>query len=249
MIQRVSSIGLRTLRSSNIGSIRSLITNTSANQLETTSIIVKFSSSSLSLLFYKNSPPPPPPPQPPQDKNAKGKKILNRISRAFTFSLSTLLVVGAAGISVLVVSLILSELFLPSGDTRTFNKAVKLIEKNEQAQKALNFQSGQRLKAYGIVSADKWVRNRPVQSVKTKRKDGKDHLIMKFQVESDNGKYGVVSLEQIDNSMWNTEFEYISLDVPGFKRIYIIEPPKNQLIPKIGGGSGFLGLNWGPKKD
>ena len=65
------------------------------------------------------------------------EKILNRISRAFTFSLSTLLVVGAAGISVLVVSLILSELFLPSGDTRTFNKAVKLIEKMNKHKKLL----------------------------------------------------------------------------------------------------------------
>lgn len=258
MIQRVSSIGLRTLRSSNIGSIRSLIVlpilSIKPTYIRQTQAQINLKPQALLLNFLftyystKTAPPPPPPPQPPQDKNAKGKKILNRINRAFTFSLSTLLVVGAAGISVLVVSLILSELFLPSGDTRTFNKAVKLIEKNEQAQKALNFQLGQRLKAYGIVSADKWVRNRPVQSVKTKRKDGKDHLIMKFQVESDNGKYGVVSLEQIDNSMWNTEFEYISLDVPGFKRIYIIEPPKNQLIPKIGGGSGFLGLNWGPKK-
>ena len=47
---------------------------------------------------------------------------------------------GAAGVAILVVSLILSELFLPSGDTRTFNKAVRLIEENEQAQKRLYFQ-------------------------------------------------------------------------------------------------------------
>lgn len=138
---------------------------------------------------------------------------------------------------------------MPSGDTRTFNKAVRLIQENEHAQRALVFPQGERLKAYGIVAADRWVRNRPVQSVKTKHKDGKDHLLMKFQVESDSGNYGVVTLEQVDNSMWSTEFEYIALDVPGFKRIYIIEPPTSQMLPKIGGGSGFLGLNWGPKKD
>lgn len=89
--------------------------------------------------------------------------------------------------AILVVSLILSELFLPSGDTRTFNKAVRLIQENEHAQRALVFPQGERLKAYGIVAADRWVRNRPVQSVKTKHKDGKDHLLMKFQVESDSG--------------------------------------------------------------
>ncbi|CAX44479.1 import inner membrane translocase subunit, mitochondrial precursor, putative [Candida dubliniensis CD36] len=267
MIQRATGIGLRMLRSnigsgfgSGFGSIRSIILPILS--IKPTYINSQLNSSKLLLINFhhhhhnystKTAPPPPPPPPPTGDKNAKGKKILNRISRAFTFSLSTLLVIGAGGISILVVSLILSELFLPTGDTRTFNKAVKLIEKNQQAQKILEFSSGERLKAYGInssSSSEKWIRNRSIQSIKFKKKiDNKDHLLMKFQVESNNGKYGIVSLEQIDNSMWNTEFEYISLDVPGYKRIYIIEPPKNQLIPKIGGGSGFLGLNWGPKKD
>ncbi|KAI5967084.1 TIM21 [Candida theae] len=161
-------------------------------------------------------PPPPPPPQHPHDKNLKGKRILNRISRAFTFSLSSVIVLGAAAIALLVIYLILSELFLPSGDTRTFNKAVKLVEQNEQAQVALGFPKGERLKAYGLVAADKWVRNRPVQSSKTRTKDGKDHLVMKFQVETSTGRIGVVTLEQVDNSWWNTEFEYMALDVSGF---------------------------------
>ncbi|RCK56151.1 Mitochondrial import inner membrane translocase subunit TIM21 [Candida viswanathii] len=235
LLQQTTTLGLRALRT----------------PILKPSIIPTLYVRSLRLHFYstKTAPPPPPPPSPPHDKNVKGKRLLNRISRAFTFSLSTLLVMGAAGVAILVVSLILSELFLPSGDTRTFNKAVRLIEDNEQAQKALVFPKGERLKAYGIVAADKWVRNRPVQSVKTKHKDGKDHLLMKFQVESDSGNYGVVTLEQVDNSMWSTEFEYIALDVPGFRRIYIIEPPASQMLPKIGGGSGFLGLNWGPKKE
>lgn len=250
-LQQTSSIGLRTFRL-NIHSIRPTILPKIIPTLYLRSQPIQQPCTKLlQTHFYstKTAPPPPPPPSTPHDKNVKGKRLLNRISRAFTFSLSTLLVMGAAGVAILVVSLILSELFLPSGDTRTFNKAVRLIEENEQAQKALVFPNGERLKAYGIVAADRWVRNRPVQSVKTKHKDGKDHLLMKFQVESDSGNYGVVTLEQVDNSMWSTEFEYIALDVPGFRRIYIIEPPKNQLIPKIGGGSGFLGLNWGPKKD
>ncbi|CAI5758954.1 unnamed protein product [Candida verbasci] len=200
--------------------------------------------------FYsiKTTPPAPPPPA-HHDKDYKGKLILNRISRATTFSLSTVLVTFASIVAVLVVYLIISELFFPSGDTRTFNKAVKLVEKNEQAQKVLNFNNGERLKAYGMVAADKWVRNRPVQSTKTKNKQGKDILIMKFQVESDKGKYGVVTLEQIDNSFWNTEFTYIALDVPGDRTIYIVEPERSELMPKLGRGTGFLGLNWGPKKD
>ncbi|KAG7662113.1 TIM21 [[Candida] subhashii] len=205
----------------------------------------------LTKALYSTKTAPPPPPQPPHDKDAKGKKILNRISRAFTFSLSSLVVLGATGIALLVVYLILSELFLPSGDTRTFNKAVKLVEQNEAAQKTLDFPKGTRLKAHGMVGGNKWVRNRPAQSIKRRGKDGKDHLFMKFQVETDKGDYGIVTLEQIDTSFWSTEFAYIALDIPGSRRIYIIEPkfkPKS-ILPRLNSGDGFLGLKWGPKKD
>lgn len=200
------------------------------------------------------APPPPPPPPPPHDKNAKGKFLLNRIGRAFTFSLSSVLVLGATCVSVLVVYLILSELFLPSGDTRTFNKAVKMLESNELAHEALDFKKGQRVKAHGEGHGDKWARNRPAQSVRTRGTDGKDYLFMKFQVESPSGKYGTVTLEQVDRTFWSSEFLYIALDMPGNKRIYIKEPKfqAKKYVPKVGGlnnNSGFLGLKWGPKKD
>lgn len=198
--------------------------------------------------------PPPPPPPPPHDKNAKGKLLLNRISRVFTFSLSSVIVLGATCVSVLVVYLILSELFLPSGDTRTFNKAVKMLESNEHAQEALGFKKGERVKAHGEGHGDKWARNRPAQSMRTRGKDGKDYLFMKFQVESASGKFGTVTLEQVDTSFWSSEFLYISLDMPGNKRIYIKEPAfqAKKYVPKVGGlnnNDGFLGLKWGPKKD
>lgn len=201
--------------------------------------------------YSSESAPPPPPPPPPADKNAKGKLILNRISRAFTFLAATLMVIGASGVALLVVYLILSELFLPSGDTRTFNKAVKLVELNEEAQRILGFKSGERLRAYGEVFGDKWVRNRPVQSVRNKGQDGKDHLLMKFHVESDSGRHGTVSLEQVDESFWKADFAYIALDPVGHKRVYIIEPKfaSKNYVPKLNGTDGFLGLKWGPKKD
>lgn len=191
----------------------------------------------------------PPPPPPPHDKNAKGKQILSRLSRAFTFSLSSVIVVAATGVALLVVYLILSELFLPSGDTRTFNKAVKLVEKNETAQNLLDFNSGDRIKAYGEVPGDAWVRNRPVHSVRSKGQDGRDRLLMRFHVESDNGKHGSVTLEQVDTSFWSSEFAYIALDVAGSKRVYVVEPKfqSKSYVPK--GGQGFLGVKWGPKKD
>lgn len=213
----------------------------------------KSAASMLNFAQYSTKTAPPPPPPPPHDKNARGKAILNRISRIFTFSLSSVLVVGALGVAGLVVYLILSELFLPSGDTKTFNKALKLIESNETAQKSLNFAPGERLKAYGEVPGDKWVRNRPVQSIRQRGADGKDRLVMRFHVESDSGRHARVVLEQIDTSFWSSEFAYIALDLPTRHRVYIVEPkflPKNYVPRSSGmGKSGFLGLKWGPKKE
>lgn len=204
----------------------------------------------LNFAKYSTKTAPPPPPPPPSDKNARGKALLSRISRIFTFSILSVLVVGALGVAGLVVYLILSELFLPSGDTRTFNKAVKLIEANENAQKALNFAPGERLKAYGEVAGDKWVRNRPVQSIRQRGSDGKDRLVMRFHVESASGRHASAVLEQVDTSFWSSEFAYLALELPNKHRIYVVDPkfaPKNY-VPRAG-NSGFLGLKWGPKKD
>lgn len=195
----------------------------------------------------KTAPPPPP-------KNKKKFEILSKITRFSTFFAASVMVVGALGVSGLVIYLVFSELFLPSGETRTFNKALKVTEKSEVAQKVLNFPPGERLKAHGEVPGDKWVRNRPIQSSRKKGADGKDHMVIRFHVLSKAGKHATVTVEQINTSFWTSEFAYIALDVHNGKRVYVVEPKythKNYVSKKrgIGSGSGFLGLNWGPRKD
>ncbi|CCE82147.1 Piso0_002846 [Millerozyma farinosa CBS 7064] len=220
--------------------------NSSANCLR------KFGNEQSIVRRYSTATAPPPPPPPPQEKNAKGRLLLNKITRAFTFSMSSVLVIFAGGVSLLVIYLIFSELFLPSGETRTFNKAVKLVENSDVAKQVLHFESGERLKAYGEVAADKWARNRPPQCIRTKTSDGKDHLLMKFHVESKSGHHGTVVLEQIDESFWSSEFAYIALDQPGKRRVYIKEPKftSKRYVPSLSSKNGsFLGLKWGPKKD
>lgn len=202
-------------------------------------------SSASRLLLTKTLAPPPPPTS--SDKDAKGERILSKIVRAFTFSASSLIVLAAAGVSVLVLYLIFSELFLPSGDTRTLNKAVALVEKNEQAQKLLHFLPGARLKAYGELPGDAWVRNRPVHSTRRRGPDGKDRLYMRFHVESDAGKHGLVLLAQVDTSYWSSAFEFVLLDVQGHPQTYIVEPKlkAKQYVPRFDKSTGFLGVQWG----
>lgn len=164
------------------------------------------------------------------------------------------MVIGAVAVSGLVIYLILLELFLPSGDTVTFNKALKEVENSVAAQNALGFKQGDRLKAFGEGGGDRWTRNRPAQGIKKRGADGKDRMVMRFHVITPHGRHASVILEQVDKSWWTSEFSYIALELPNKKLVYVIEPPflGKSFAPRgagFGKGSGFLGLNWGPKKD
>ncbi|KAH3685995.1 hypothetical protein WICPIJ_002994 [Wickerhamomyces pijperi] len=186
-------------------------------------------------------------------KTKKPSTLWPKIKTAFTFTFSTTLVIGAVTLSGLVIYLVLSELLLPSGDTQVFNHAVSLVEKDEKVQKLLGFEEGTRLKAYGETNGgDKWTRNRPIASQRSEDRQGKEHLFMRFNVEHDN-KVASVQLETVQADVLHPEFRYIFVDVPGQKRVYVIEPPKQKSFigSALGArdpGAGFLGVKWGPKK-
>lgn len=191
-------------------------------------------------------------------KNSKEKPknqlIWTKIKKAFTFTAATGLVVGATGLAGLVIYLVVSEIALPSGDTQIFNKVVSLVEKDENCQKLLEFENGFRLKAYGESidykegsnTGSNWTRNRPIASTRRLDKNGKEHLFMRFHVESKT-KVGTVQLESIQSDVLHPEFKYIYLDVPGEKRYYLVQPPKPpsaNLGLNLNNG-GFLGVKWG----
>lgn len=171
--------------------------------------------------------------------------------RAFTtFTISGTLVIGAAGLSAIVIYLIVSELFSPSGDTQIFNRSVSLIEKDEIARSLLQCNdtedSKERLKAYGeTFTNDKWTRNRPIVSSKKVDKNGKSHHFMRFHVESKK-KRGLVHIEALESDKhYQPDFTTMYIDVPGEQRYYLIKPKLHKIVkPK-----GFLGINWGPRKD
>ncbi|AMD21837.1 HFL019Wp [Eremothecium sinecaudum] len=179
----------------------------------------------------------------------QNRNILKRVKSIISFSASGILIVGATGIAGVVLYLILSELFSPTGDTQLFNRAVSYVEGDANARNLLQCydrdQKKERLKAYGdSLHGDKWTRNRPITSTKRVDKNGKEHHFMKFRVESAK-VVGVVSLEAVrsDNS-YKMDFLQMYLDVPGHKRYYLIKPQLPVPKPK-----GFLGINWGPRKD
>lgn len=186
-----------------------------------------------------------------KSSNAKGKiGIWPRIKAFTTFTVSGTLVIGAVGLSAIVLYLITSELFSPSGDTRLFNRSVSIVEVDEPSRSLLqcddNGDNKERLKAYGeAFTRDKWTRNRPATSQKRLDKSGRSHYSMRFNVESKK-KRGLVHVEAVDSDEhYQPDLISLYIDVPGEKRHYLIKPKLNKIVRP----SGFLGVQWGPKRN
>lgn len=180
--------------------------------------------------------------------NTRKNKLWLKIKSAIRFGASSLLVVGAAGVTGVVVYLVVSELLLPSSDTQIFNRAVNIVENDKIARNLLQCNDGnglERLKAHGgYANSDRWARNRPITSLKQLDRDGKKHYFMKFRVESLK-KSGLVSLEAIQSDkFYKVDFVRMSLDVIGEKRYHLIKPKIQKSKP-----NGILGLFWGPTKN
>lgn len=187
----------------------------------------------------------------------RANRIIYHIKAGSKLVLSSWLIIIAAGATLVTTYLIATELFSPSGETSTFNRVVNLIEKDEACLKLLGYsdteiqQGGIRLKAYGGMSPDMWTRNIPVQATKFTGKDQKEHMTMRFFVESDK-TIGVVNLEAIEENFIEQELVFVSLDVKGQNRHYLIGGPQVSYAQKnfnLFNSNGFLGVKWGSKKD
>ncbi|KAJ9572551.1 Hypothetical protein J6897_03537 [Nakaseomyces glabratus] len=186
------------------------------------------------------------------EKKPEHKKIpvWHKLKALTSFTASSLLVVGGVGVSGVVLYLILSELFSPSGDTMLFNRAVTLVEDNEEVRKLLQCNDSsfkkERLKAYGeLVTNDRWTRNRPIVSTQKIDKYGKCHHFMRFHLESKK-KLGLVHVEAVDSEQnYKPNFVSMYIDIPGEKRFYIIRPKLRQVVrPK-----SIFGFPWGSRKE
>lgn len=182
-------------------------------------------------------------------KKTKKIPLMAKIRTLTTFTFSSLLVLGGVGVSGVVLYLILSELFSPSGDTQLFNRAVSMVEDNDDVRKLLQCDDSgvrrERLKAYGeLVTNDRWTRNRPIVSTEKVDKYGKHHHYMRFHLESKK-KLGLVHIEAVDlEQHYKPSFVSMYIDIPGEKRYYIIKPKLRQIMrPKT-----IFGFPWGSSK-
>lgn len=187
----------------------------------------------------------------------RANRIIYHVKAGSRLLLSSWLIIIAGGATLVTSYLLATELFSPSGETSTFNRVVNLIEKDELSLKLLGYNDeeikngGIRLKAYGGTNPDMWTRNKPVQATKFTGKDNKEHMIMRFFVES-NKTIGVVNLEAIEENFIEQELIFVSIDVKG-KKHYLVGGPQltyaQRNLNLFNSSNGFLGVKWGTKKD
>lgn len=187
----------------------------------------------------------------------RANRIIYHVKAGSRLLLSSWSIIIAAGATLVTTYLVATEVFSPSGETSTFNRVVNMIEKDENCLRLLGYstseieQGGIRLKAYGGMSPDLWTRNIPVQATKFTGKDQKEHMTMRFFVES-NRTVGVVNLEAIEENFIKQELVFVSLDVKGQNRHYLIGGPHVSYAQRNFNpfsSNGFLGVKWGSKKD
>lgn len=172
-----------------------------------------------------------------------------KFSRAVSFSFYSGIVLAGAGLSGLVVYYFVNDILLPTSDVQVYNRAFSIIEKDEEAVKMLG---GGRITAYGETSDNKWARNRPVASRRGFDGRGREHLLMQFHAKGELAE-GLVRLEMVQSDeksvtgIGKFDFRYLVLEVPGYKRLYLIDNGNLQPKPKSG-DTGFLGVKWGKKE-
>lgn len=166
---------------------------------------------------------------------------------------NSVIVVGSVGLTGLAIYAIGKELFSSSGDTKLFNRSIKLIEHNLYCQKMLQCEYGsEKLSALGNgwstgKSTGGWGRGMGTPVASSRRLDNlnNEHVHMMYEVFSLNKK-GTVQLEAIrhhDSS--KTELRSLALNVDK-EVFYVIAPPKISPMGTSSNG-GFLGVHWGTK--
>lgn len=187
----------------------------------------------------------------------RANNIIYHIKAGSKLLFSSWLIIIAGGATLVTTYLIATELLSPSGETSTFNRVVNMIEKDHVCLEHLGYtqeeieKGGIRLKAYGGTSPDIWTRNKPVQATKFTGKDNEEHMIMRFFVESYKN-IGVVNLEAIEKNFIEQELVYVSFEVKGMPKHYLVGGPKASYAQKnfnLFNSNGFLGVKWGSKKD
>ncbi|MCJ1292136.1 mitochondrial import inner membrane translocase subunit tim21 [Xylographa carneopallida] len=115
--------------------------------------------------------------------------------------------------------LLYTDVFAADSRTSIFNRAADEVRASPRAQEALG--PANQIQAFGESTWNRWARSRPVASTTRKDGNGREHLLMHFNVDGPRGS-GVVNVYMIRNSTSSEyEYKYLTLDIKGQATIYL----------------------------
>jgi mitochondrial import inner membrane translocase subunit TIM21 len=131
------------------------------------------------------------------------------------------------------------SVFSPDSKTSHFNRAVDELRASPRVRELIG--PAKKINAYGDGGWNRWVRNAPIRSTITKDGNGREHMLLEFNIEGPNGRGRVHAHLMKATASSPYQYKKLSLDVPGQATVYLYndESPKSK-----GKGFKFLGFNW-----
>ena len=137
--------------------------------------------------------------------------------------------------------LLYTEVFSADSKTRHFNRAVDQVRADSRALELLG--SGQKIRAFGEPTSNKWARARPIASTLRKDRSGAEHLLMHFNVEGSE-RSGVVNLHMVKKpDQEEFKYKYLTLNVKGHPVLYLENADADKKT-KVKPGFSLFGARW-----
>ncbi|RPA87554.1 import inner membrane translocase subunit tim-21 [Ascobolus immersus RN42] len=165
-----------------------------------------------------------------------GQKVVRTTQTGASVALIAVGLVLTGGIA----TLLYKEVFAPDSATVWFNIIVERVKEDKRCLDVLGNTSS--IKAYGAPTNSRWARNRPILHRTYTDSNGRENMILQFNVEGDIDS-GVINAHLVRNPGESQyDYQYLRLDQKGQSPIYLEDRRNGK------GGSGskssFLGVNW-----
>ena len=161
-----------------------------------------------------------------------------KISRTAQQSFNFVFITGGAVLTVLVVTVLYTDVFSPSSHITQYNHAVDRVREDRKCQELLG--STKSISALGPATGTSWIRQRPQAQIDTD-KYGTERMKMSIRVTGDKKEEGVIGLHMVrraDERQWG--WGQLYLDVRGKERVWLERGGEQQ---KKQPGK-FFGIKW-----
>ncbi|RPB07458.1 TIM21-domain-containing protein [Morchella conica CCBAS932] len=163
-----------------------------------------------------------------------------KAARTASTSANLITIVAGMALTGAVFTLLYLEVFAPDSAANWFNTIHARVRADERCVGLL----GNRIKAYGEPTSNRWSRNRPIASKTWKDKYGVEHLVMHFNVEGHIDR-GVVNAHLVKRpGEGEYTYQYLFLEVSGKPRIYL-EKDESKTEREGGPKKRLFGVQWG----